>query len=28
LAVVGMMLGLSLIFSLLGVQTGGLPGYV
>jgi hypothetical protein len=28
LAVVGMMLGLSLIFSLLGVQTGGIPGYV
>ncbi|SHH76979.1 YIP1 family protein [Marivita hallyeonensis] len=28
LAVVGMMLGLSMIFSLLGVQTGGLPGYV
>lgn len=28
LAVVGMMLGLSLIFSLLGVQTGGLTGYV
>ena len=28
LAIVGMMLGLSLIFSLLGVQTGGLPGYV
>lgn len=28
LAVVGMMLGLSLIFSLLGVQTGGIPRYV
>jgi hypothetical protein len=28
LAVVGMMLGLSLIFSLLGVSTGGIPGYV
>lgn len=28
LAVVGMMLGLSMIFSLLGVQTGGLPEYV
>lgn len=28
LAVVAMMLGLSLIFSLLGVQTGGIPGYV
>lgn len=28
LAVVGMMLGLSMIFSLLGVQTGGIPGYV
>ena len=28
LAVVGMMLGLSVIFSLLGVQTGGIPGYV
>jgi hypothetical protein len=28
LAVVGMMLGLSLIFSLFGVQTGGIPGYV
>lgn len=28
LAVVGMMLGLSLVFSLLGVQTGGIPGYV
>ncbi|OSQ47317.1 YIP1 family protein [Marivita geojedonensis] len=28
LAVVGMMLGLSVIFSLLGIQTGGLPGYV
>ncbi|MFP7672854.1 YIP1 family protein [Marivita sp. S0852] len=28
LAVVGMMLGLSVIFSLLGVPTGGIPGYV
>ncbi|MFP7571542.1 YIP1 family protein [Marivita sp. S2033] len=28
LAVVGMMLGLSVIFSLLGVQAGGLSGYV
>ncbi|MGJ8604690.1 MAG: YIP1 family protein [Marivita sp.] len=28
LAVVGMMLGLSLIFSLLGISTGGIPGYV
>ncbi|WP_439523441.1 YIP1 family protein [Marivita sp.] len=28
LAFVGMMLGLSVIFSLLGVQTGGIPGYV
>lgn len=28
LAVVGMMLGLSVIFSLLGVQAGGLTGYV
>lgn len=28
LAVVGMVLALSLIFSLLGVQTGGIPGYV
>ncbi|MCR9157118.1 MAG: YIP1 family protein [Rhodobacteraceae bacterium] len=28
LAVVGMMLGLSMIFSLLGVSTGGIPGYV
>lgn len=27
-AVVGMMLALSLIFSVLGVQTGGIPGYV
>jgi len=28
LAVVGMMLGLSMVFSLLGISTGGLPGYV